>query len=180
MLKRLPRFPVTPTCRKEGSDGQLLAITRHWLIWTTGAGMSNPSVVAEDGNEDAVFKSDDHTCHLKHDGEWWVLDVTNDRGKFCPAAAKFSSFDLAEKYLMWDWATTARSSLASGPLGTDLYKKDNAPSVEFSVIREGFVEIRGSAGAVALSTVNATIFSHLMAKPVEEIERLVNAGMGPS
>lgn len=152
----------------------------NWLKWAAWAGMSNPSVVAEDDSEDAVFKADDQTCHLKHDGEWWVLDVTNDRGMFYPAAAKFSSFDLAEKYLIWDWATAARSSLASGLLGTDLYKKGYAPSAEVREIREGFVEIRSSAGAAALSTVNATIFSHLMAKPVEEIERLVNVGMGPS
>ncbi|MCG7594953.1 hypothetical protein [Mycobacterium sp. PSTR-4-N] len=152
----------------------------NWLTWTTWAGMSNPSVVAEDGNEDAVFKSDDQTCHLQHDGEWWVLDVTNDRGKFYPAAAKFSSFELAEKYLIWDWATSLRSDLASGPLGTDLYKLGYSPSVKATEVRLGFVELSGDAGTAALSTVNATIFSHLMAKPVEEIERLVNVGMGPT
>lgn len=151
-----------------------------WLKWTTWTGMLNPSVVAEDDSRDAVFRSDDGTCHLKHEGDWRVLDVTNDRGQLYPAVARFSSFELAEKYLNWDWATTARSSLASGPLGTELYKEGYAPSVEVQEIREGFLEIQGSAGAAALSTVNATIFSHLMAKPVEEIERLVNAGMGPS
>ncbi|OKH76403.1 hypothetical protein EB72_01340 [Mycobacterium sp. SWH-M1] len=139
--------------------------------------MWNPSVIVDGVEEDAVFKSADQTCHLRYDGQSWVLDVTNDRGKLYPAAAMFSTFDLAEKYLIWDWATTALSSLASGPLGADLYKKGYAPSVEVREIREGFVEIRGSAGAAALSTVNATIFSHLMATPVEEIERLVNVGM---
>ena len=79
--------------------------------------------------------------------------------------------------MIWSWATLIRSSLASGPLGTDLYKKGYAPSVEVSEIREGFVEIRGSAGAAALSAPSATIFSHLMTTPVEEIERLVNIGM---
>ncbi|WP_240431250.1 hypothetical protein [Mycobacterium kyogaense] len=106
-----------------------------------------------------------------------MIDVTNDRRKLYPAVARFSNFDLAEKYLIWNWATFIRSDLASGPLGTELYKKGYAPSVEVSEIREYFVEIRGSEGAAALSAASATIFSHLMATPIEEIERLVNGGM---
>ncbi|WP_237165521.1 hypothetical protein [Mycolicibacterium obuense] len=147
-----------------------------WLKWTAWAGMWNPSVIIDNVEEDAVFESDDQTYRLRYDGGSWVIDVTNDRRKLYPAVAQFSNFDLAEKYLIWSWATLIRSSLASGPLGTDLYKKGYAPSVEVSEIREGFVEIRGSAGAAALSAPSATIFSHLMTTPVEEIERLVNIG----
>ncbi|MHA0285655.1 hypothetical protein ACXYX3_04280 [Mycobacterium sp. C3-094] len=148
-----------------------------WLTWTAWAGMWNLSVIVDEGKEDAVFKSDDQTYRLRHEDDWWVIDVTNDRRKLYPAVARFSNFELAEKYLIWNWATLIRSDLASGALGTNLYKKGFAPSVEVTEIREGFVEIRGSAAAAALSAPRATIFSHLMATPVEEIERLVNVGM---
>lgn len=139
--------------------------------------MWNPSVIVDDVEEDAAFESDDQTYRLRYDGDSCVIDVTNDRRKLYPAVARFSNFDLVEKYLVWNWATLIRSDLASDALGTDLYKKGFAPSVEVSKIREGFVEIRGSAGAAALSAPSATIFSHLMATPAEEIERLVNVGM---
>ena len=148
-----------------------------WLRWTAWAGMWNPSVTVDDGKEDAVFKSDDQTYRLRHEDDWWVLDVTNDRRKLYSAVAQFSNFDLAEKYLIWSWATLIRSDLASGVLGTDLYKKGYAPSVEVNEIREGFVKIRGSAGAATLSAPSATIFSHLMTTPVDEIERLINVGI---
>ncbi|NDJ91281.1 hypothetical protein GWR20_19385 [Mycolicibacter kumamotonensis] len=85
-----------------------------------------------------------------------------------------SSFDLAQKYLIWDWATTARSSLASGPLGADLAKQGYAAGVTVSQASEGW-EICSNGDCAVLSVVNATIFSHLMSKSVDEIERLVNA-----
>lgn len=148
-----------------------------WLTWTAWAGMWNPSVTVDDGKEDAVFTSDDQTYRLRHEDDWWVLDVTNDRRKLYPAVGKFSSFELAEKYLIWNWATLIRSSLASGTLGAELYKLGYSPSAEVNELREGFVEIRGNAGIAELPTVRATIFSHLMAMPVEEIEGLVDIGM---
>ena len=66
----------------------------------------------------------------------------------------------------------ARSSLASGPLGTDLAKRGFAPGIEVSKTDAGYQICSGEECAV-LSVVNATIFSHLMAKSVNEIEELV-------
>jgi hypothetical protein len=64
-------------------------------------------------------------------------------------------------------------------LGKSLYVLGYSASAEGIEVREGFVEIRCSAGAARLPVVDARIFSHLMAKSSEEIERLVNVGMPP-
>jgi len=155
-------------------------LSAAWLRWTAWSGMWNPSVVADDGQETAEFKSDDQTYHVKHEGNWWVVDETNDRGRVYPAVAMFSSFDLAERFLLLDWALLMRDDLASGSLGRDLYELGYSTSVTVTEVRKGFVEIRCGVGAAVLPVLNATVFSHLMLMPTEEIEKLVNVGMPPS
>ncbi|MEH3140742.1 MAG: hypothetical protein PGN37_11285 [Mycobacterium kyogaense] len=149
----------------------------NWLKWTAWSRMSNPSVSSDEIAQKAVFRSDDDTFHLRHEGNWWVLDRTNDRGRNFPGVAQFSNFQVAERYLLWQWASNARSDLASGSLGRDLYERGYAPGVEVIEIREGFVEIRAGEDAAVLPAARAIMFSHLMAEPTEEIERLINVGM---
>ncbi|WP_231994683.1 hypothetical protein [Mycobacterium sp. ACS4054] len=104
------------------------------------------------------------------------MDTVNDRGQRRNGAARFSNFDMAEKYLIWDWATTARSHLASGPLGADLARQGYASDVEVSKTDSGYKICLNNQCAV-LSVVNATIFSHLMGKSVDEIEQMVTSGL---
>jgi len=66
------------------------------------------------------FRTDDHAVHLRTDNDWWVVDIVDDREQRRNAVAKVSAFDLAEKYLIWDWVTIANSTLASGRLGAEL------------------------------------------------------------
>jgi hypothetical protein len=126
---------------------------------------------------DIRFSSDDYAVHLRADGAWWAVDTVNDRGQRRNDAAKLSNFDLAEKYLIWDWATTAHSSLASGSLGADLARQGYAPDVTVSHAERGY-EICSNEGCAVLSVVSATIFSHLMSKSVDEIEQMIRKGVG--
>ncbi|OBE93941.1 hypothetical protein A5775_12725 [Mycobacterium sp. 852002-10029_SCH5224772] len=84
---------------------------------------------------------------------------------------------MTEKYLIWDWATTVRTDLASGPLGADLAKQGFASNVEVSQVDTKY-EICSNDDCAILSAVNATIFSHLMDRSVDEIEKMVTATPG--
>ncbi|OKH76401.1 hypothetical protein EB72_01330 [Mycobacterium sp. SWH-M1] len=142
--------------------------------------MSNPSAHLDEAKGEAVFTSDDDTYRLRSEGTWWVLDRTNDRGRNFPGIGRFSNFDVAEVYLVWQWASTARSDLAAGPLGKDLYDRGYAAGVRVVEVREGFVELSVGRDEAVLPAARAIMFSHLMTRSIEELERLVNVGMGPS
>ncbi|ORB10947.1 hypothetical protein BST37_21700 [Mycobacterium noviomagense] len=77
---------------------------------------------------------------------------------------------------MWDWATTACQSLASGSLGVELARRGYARDIRVSQA-EGGHEICSNDDCAILSVVNATIFSHLMTKSVEEIEQMIREGL---
>jgi hypothetical protein len=68
-----------------------------------------------------------------------------------------------------------RSDLASGPLGADLATQGFAPDVEVSEVDSRY-KICSNDGCAILSVVNATIFSHLIDKSVDEIELMVTVG----
>lgn len=123
-----------------------------------------------------LFSSDDYSIYLRKDKPWWIVDTVNDRGQRRNGVAKLSNFDLAEKYLIWDWATTARTSLATGPMGTDLAQQGYAPGVKVSKSESGYKICLNDDCAIT-SVVNATIFSHLMSKSVDEIEWMVTKGL---
>ena len=115
--------------------------------------------------------------HLRNEGSWWVVDTVNDRNQRRTAAAKFSTFPLAEKYLLWDWTTTAFSPLASGALGADLARQGFSPQVSATKVSDGY-EICWGAECAVLSVVNATIFSHLISLSFEEIEHEIRICRG--
>ncbi|WP_231995251.1 hypothetical protein [Mycobacterium sp. 852002-10029_SCH5224772] len=123
------------------------------------------------------FRTDDYSVHLRDDGNWWTVDTVNNRGQRHNGVAKLSNFELTEKYLIWDWATTVRTDLASGPLGADLAKQGFASNVEVSQVDTKY-EICSNDDCAILSAVNATIFSHLMDRSVDEIEKMVTATPG--
>lgn len=133
--------------------------------------MGGGGIAVSTGDTETVFSSDDYKVHLHEDESYWVVDTVNDRGQRRDGAAKLSSFVLAEKYLIWAWATAARSSLASGALGSDLGKLGYASGVEVLQVDRGY-RICANNECAILSVVDATIFSHLMTKSVDEIEQL--------
>jgi hypothetical protein len=151
-------------------------LSANWRQWAPSLGGGDISISADCDDCEILFSSGDYSVHLRKDGSWWVVDTVNDRGQRRDGAAKLSSFDLAEKYLIWDWATTARSNLAAGPLGADLARLGYAPDVEVSRAEKGY-QICLDDDCAILSVVNATIFSHLMSKSLDEIQQLVRQGL---
>ena len=148
-------------------------LSANWYRWAPGMGGGDIAVSMDCDDCEVLFRSDDYSVHLRHEGDWWVADTVNDRGQRRNGAAKLSNFDLTEKYLIWDWATTVSSSLASGPLGADLARRGYASGVNVSKVEGGY-QICLNDDCAVLSVVNATIFSHLISKSVDEIETLIN------
>lgn len=150
-------------------------LSANWHRWAPRMGSEKISVSASCDDCTILFSSDDYSVHLRSDGSWWLVDTVNDRG-LRRTVAKLSNFELTEKYLVWDWATTVRSDLASGPMGADLARKGYAPGVEVSKVDGGY-RICANNECAMLSVVKATIFSHLMSKPVDEIEAMISQGL---
>ncbi|WP_141772908.1 hypothetical protein [Mycobacterium malmoense] len=120
-----------------------------------------------------MFESSDYSVHLRNDGTWWIIDTINDRGQRHNDTAKLSTFELAEKYLIWNWASSARGVVGLQRLGPRLYAAGVNPDVEVIPVAEGVAEVRSSNGNAILMEPYATIFSNLMAKSVDEIEQMV-------
>src|ERR1700744_3498078 len=115
----------------------LSRLSANWLRWAPGMGGGNVSVSTDCADCVALFSTDDYSVHLRNEQDRWIVDTVNNRGRRRNGAAKLSNFALTEKYLIWDWATTARSSLASGALGADLARRGCAPGVNFSKVEGG-------------------------------------------
>ena len=84
---------------------------------------------------------------------------------------------MAENYLIWRWVTLARSSLASGPLGADLYRQGYAPGIEVSEVDGAHIKLCLHGDCAILIVGTATIFSHIMLKSVEQIEQTARKGI---
>lgn len=148
--------------------------------WTTWAGLSRSTGVSVDDhpNEDQiVFRSSDFSYRLHLDDGSWVLDELDDRNQWRRAVGRFSTFEMAEKYLIWAWASLARSVVGAPNLGSALYAQGFASPVQVTQVSAGSYELTTPAGSVVLPLVKATIFSHLMDRPVEDIEREVSSGL---
>ncbi|MGE2718435.1 hypothetical protein [Mycolicibacterium celeriflavum] len=114
------------------------------------------------------FASDDYSLHLRHADGWWVIDTVDDRGQPRSDVAKFSTYDLVEKYLIWEWSSLPRDALRQ-----DLYALGPSSGVEFRVISEGIFGLQTSEGRAVMMGPAATIFSHLMSRSLEDIVKLV-------
>ena len=152
-------------------------LARNWLYWSGRGQLQNLSISTDCADCEVLFGSDDYSVHLRDDGTWWCVDTVNDRRQRSNDTAKFSSYALAEKYLVWIWGSTARSVLRAPVLGQKLYAKGFASSVERTPIREGLFELRSPAGRAMLVEPYATIFSHLMGRSEEDIEQMLQAGV---
>lgn len=151
-------------------------LSTHWYQWAPGMGDPPISVSTDCSDCQILFSTADYSFHLRNDGPWWVVDTVNDRGYRRNNAAKLSSFNLAEKYLIWEWAAAVFPGLASGPMGADLARKGFAPGVKVTKTNERH-EICSDSDRAILSVVDATIFSHLISKSVEDIEQMIQEGL---
>jgi hypothetical protein len=158
------------------NDFSLLSST--WIEWTSLAGMPGASVSTDCADCEISFIAEDQSFHLRQNGGWWIVDRVDDRGKRYNDTAKFSTFELAEKYLIWRWGSFTRISLRLDPLGPQFYKQGFSSDVTVAPTEsEWRSEIKSPAGSAILSRPNSTIFSHLMSKSVDEIDQMVREGL---
>lgn len=137
--------------------------------------MTKVSVFVDCADCQIAFKSDDQSFHLRDEDDWWTVDSVDDRGQRYNGTAKFSTFELAEEYLIWKWASVSRSTIRVKHLGRQLHAFGVNPDVEvIPTERDYFVELRVLAGSAVLPMSSATVFSHVISKSVNEIEQLVH------
>lgn len=151
-------------------------LSEIWSDWAPKAGLNGVSISSICNDCEIVFKANDYATHVRDDRNRWAIDMVDDRGHRRNDVATFSSFDLVEKYLVWEWATLARSGLASGSLGTDLYKLGYAAGIEVSELGNGNIELCLDSECATLVVGDATIFSHIMQKSVDEILGIASQG----
>jgi hypothetical protein len=152
-------------------------LAASWVEWSNRAGLSNIEVSTECNDCEVEFSSEDYSVHLRHDGAWWIVDSVDDRGQRHNDEAKFSDFELVEKYLIWNWASSARGIIGAPRLGPKLYALGYSEGVEVIPITEGIAELRSGTGKAILVEPYATILSHLMSKSVDDIEQAVRQGI---
>ncbi|AQA06370.1 hypothetical protein BVC93_13150 [Mycobacterium sp. MS1601] len=85
---------------------------------------------------------------------------------------------MAEKYLVWTWASLARSYVGATILGRPLYDAGFAAGVEKELVAPGTFELRSREGCAVLMEPYGTIFSHLIDMTEEQIEKMVLVDMG--
>lgn len=153
-------------------------LRRNWLHWSGLAQLRDVAVNTACEDCAVLFSSTEYSVHLRDGGAWWLVDTVDDRGQRQDATATFSSFDLAEKYLVWIWGSTARSVARLPILGRPLYDLGFDAGVDVIPISEGIYELRSPNGRAVLMEPYATIFSHLMGTPEEDIERALTADLG--
>jgi hypothetical protein len=152
-------------------------LSASWVEWSSILQLANITVSTDCDDCQIFFASRDYSVHLRNDATWWIIDTVDDRGQRHNETARLSTFDLTEKYLIWTWASSARGAIGAGRLGPRLYSLGFSPEVEVLPIKEGIAEVRSRAGNAILMEPNATIFSHLMTKSVDEIEQMVREGI---
>jgi hypothetical protein len=149
-------------------------LSSNWIKWSTMIGIGGVAVSTECDDCDIAFLSNDNSVHLHHNDGWWAVDTVNDRGRRYDNIALLSTYDLAEKFLIWRWASIARTAIGVRQLGAELHSQGPMPAVEFvKASRDHFVELRTPDGRAVVSDAAATVFSHVMCMSVQEIESLV-------
>lgn len=152
-------------------------LANNWVAWSNMSQLSNPSASTDCGGAQVCFKSSDGSFYLRNERDRWILDEVDDRGQRHSGTASFSNFSLIEKYLIWNWASVARSAVGAQTLGSELYALGFSPEIQVSQVREGIYRLTSPFGDAVVMGVPATIFSHLMSKTVNEIEQIVSEGL---
>ncbi|MGL5441729.1 MAG: hypothetical protein ACRDDJ_04600, partial [[Mycobacterium] stephanolepidis] len=142
------------------------------------AGLSNLYVATDRDDCDVYFHSDDNSVYLRRKDDWWVIDTVNDRGKRYNDVASFSEFDLAEKFLIWQWASFARSAIGARQLGAELHAQGPMTGVAFTpASRDYFVELHAPTGRAIVSEASSVVISHVMTMTLSDLHSLVTQGL---
>lgn len=150
-----------------------------WVEWTSRAGMHGVKVSEDCADCSISFLANDQSFHLRQKNGWWLVDRVDDRGQRHDDIAEFSTFDLAEKYLVWRWASTTRNSIGAEPLGPHFYRQGFSENVTTAPTQnEWLTELSSPMGKAILPQPDSTIFSHVMEKSIEQINHMVRQGIG--
>ncbi|BBZ08158.1 hypothetical protein MDOR_23270 [Mycolicibacterium doricum] len=153
-------------------------LAASWIEWANSAHLTHVAVSTDCEDCEVAFTSDDQSFHLRQDNGWWVLDTVDERGRRYSSTAKFSTFDLAEKYLVWRWASVARSVMRAKQLGRYLHSLGIKPGVEvLPTDREYVVELWLHGGIAILPASEVPVFSHVLDMSLEEVEQTVREGV---
>ncbi|OBF98675.1 hypothetical protein A5790_02790 [Mycobacterium sp. 852002-51152_SCH6134967] len=153
-------------------------LSKNWTEWSAKMGMANVSVSPSLDHTEIGFTSDDQSFYLRQEDGWWTVDVVNDRGRRYNDIAKLSTFDLAEIFLVWRWGSTMRDVLGRKMFDPELYSLGRSEDVVvLPTANEWIFELQSGAGRAHLAEPDATIFSHLMSKSVDEVEQMVEEGI---
>lgn len=155
-------------------NGSRLAAS--WHYWSVAAGLTNPIVTQDSNPRTFHFRADQYAFHLRAYDSWWIVDTEDDRNQFHADTAKFATCELAEKYLVWQWSSTARIAQRQPPLGPNFYTQGMATDVTAGPISEGIYTLSTPEGKAVLMEPTATIFSHLMRWSLDEIEKFAKTG----
>ncbi len=152
-------------------------LSTNWRKWTAISRLDEVSISRECDDCTIKFKATDYEFHLRQTESWWVVDTVNDRGQRHNDTAKLSTFELAEKYLIWKWGSMARGIVGAERLGPRLYALGYSHEVSVTQIAEGIAELHSPQGDAILMEPDATIFSHFIPRSIEDIEETLSEGI---
>lgn len=154
-------------------------LAASWRFWTGRAGIADATATPGNDGQSMLFKSDDEAYDLRHHDDWWVVDEIDDRGKRYSGTAQFSTITLADKFLVWRWASTTRTALGAKQLGPHFHSLGMNPTVNvIPASRPNFLELHLADGVAVLPNSNAAMFSHVLEMSTDRIAELVGEGLG--
>lgn len=158
------------------SSGYLIS---QWDRWTTLAGLPRPRVVeGTDSDAEVEFVSGEGSYVLRRHVDRWTVDESDDRGHRYPAQIRCSTFDLAAKYLIWTWATTARSVVGAPQLGRRYQMLGpNASAGIGEGDRPNTVKLTTSDGWALVPASKSVILSHVLALSFEDLDKVLSEGL---
>jgi hypothetical protein len=152
-------------------------LSTEWLEWTALARIPNAEIAVGDDDE-VLFKSREDSYRLRLSDNRWTIDEIDDRGHCYSDTASFSNFILAEKYLIWRWASTARTALGVRQLGAYYHSLGVNLGVQSRpASRANNIELQLREGTAIVPESSAAIFSHVLEMSLDEIDAAVRAGI---
>lgn len=154
-------------------------LAAEWVHWTLAAGMAGASWVRL-GNSAAEtrFCSDGGDYALRRDGKWWVVDESDERGKWYSATATFSTIQLAEKYLIWTWGSLARTTVRAEQLSRRLQQQGFDERVhQKPAARANFVELSTPDGTAIVPNSQSVILSHILVLSLPQLGGMLRTGL---
>lgn len=154
-------------------------LAAEWVHWTLAAGMAGASWVRlGDCAAETRFCCDGGDYALRRDGRWWVVDESDERGKWYSATATFSTIRLAEKHLIWTWGSLARTTVRAEQLGRRLQQQGFDERVhQKRAVQANFVELSTPDGPAIVPNSQSVILSRVLMLSLSQLDGMVRTGL---